>query len=146
MRWRHDGTLLSGFWYFHVLWIKSKLRAITRQWNDVISSTTPAQHQHNIVSNLCQPQNGILTWSRRTSCFIWTFSILNPLTAGAEYIFLVPPFKHVRDQMWHESELKIASLPLFCEICIIFTHLKLWIALARHNFKWVKILIELFGG
>ena len=23
---------------------------------------------------------------------------------------------------------------------IIFTHLKLWVAVARHNFKWVKIL------
>ena len=61
-------------------------------------------------------------------------SYFTPLTAGAEYIFLVPPFKHVTDKMWHESELKMASLPLFCEICIIFTLLKLWIALARHNF------------
>ena len=26
-------------------------------------------------------------------------------------------------------------------IWIIFTHLKLWLASARHNFKWVKILI-----
>ena len=33
-----------------------------------------------------------------------------------------------------------------CQILIIFTHLKLWIASARHNFKWVKIQIELFGG
>ena len=24
---------------------------------------------------------------------------------------------------------------------IIFTHLKLWVAVARHNFKWVKIKI-----
>ena len=36
--------------------------------------------------------------------------------------------------------------PPFCQIWIIFTHLKLWIASARHNFKWVKILIEKFGG
>ena len=28
------------------------------------------------------------------------------------------------------------------QICLIFTHLKLWIASARHNFKWVKIPIE----
>ena len=25
------------------------------------------------------------------------------------------------------------------EISVIFTHLKLWIAVARHNFMWVKI-------
>ena len=25
------------------------------------------------------------------------------------------------------------------QICVIFTHLKLWVAIARHNFKWVKI-------
>ena len=25
------------------------------------------------------------------------------------------------------------------QISVIFTHLKLWIAIARHNFKWVKI-------
>ena len=34
--------------------------------------------------------------------------------------------------------------PPFCQICIIFTHLKLWIASARHNFKWVKSPIEKF--
>ena len=34
------------------------------------------------------------------------------------------------------------SWPAFCQIWIIFTHLKLWIASARHNFKWVKIQIE----
>ena len=26
-------------------------------------------------------------------------------------------------------------------IWVIFTHLKLWVAVARHNFKWVKITI-----
>ena len=25
------------------------------------------------------------------------------------------------------------------EMGVIFTHLKLWVAVARHNFKWVKI-------
>ena len=25
------------------------------------------------------------------------------------------------------------------QILVIFTHLKLWVAVARHNFKWVKI-------
>ena len=35
------------------------------------------------------------------------------------------------------------QLTPICQIWIIFTHLKLWIASARHNFKWVKIPIEL---
>ena len=48
--------------------------------------------------------------------------------------------------MWHQSAIFENSWPLFCQIRIIFTHLKLWIASARHNFKWVKIQIELFGG
>ena len=30
----------------------------------------------------------------------------------------------------------------FCQIWIIFTYLRLWIASARHNFKWVKIQIK----
>ena len=38
------------------------------------------------------------------------------------------------------------SWHIFCQIWIIFTHLKLWIASARHSFKWVKIQIEWFGG
>ena len=37
------------------------------------------------------------------------------------------------------------NISKFCLISIIFTHLKLWIASARHNFKWVKILAKEFG-
>ena len=48
--------------------------------------------------------------------------------------------------MWHQSAIFENSWPPFCQIWIIFTHLKLWIASARHNFKWVKIQIESFGG
>ena len=31
------------------------------------------------------------------------------------------------------------------QISVIFTHLKLWVAVARHNFKWVKIEKKLAG-
>ena len=31
---------------------------------------------------------------------------------------------------------------LFLSSLLIFTHLKLWIASSRHNFKWVKIPIK----
>ena len=37
---------------------------------------------------------------------------------------------------------KIFDLATVCQIWIIFTHLKLGIASARHNFKWVKIPIK----
>ena len=32
------------------------------------------------------------------------------------------------------------------KIWVIFTHLKLWVAAARHNFKLVKIQINLIKG
>ena len=32
-------------------------------------------------------------------------------------------------------------LILVAYILVIFTHLKLWVAVARYNFKWVKIAI-----
>ena len=49
------------------------------------------------------------------------------------------PFK---DNIRHQSAIFENSWPTFYQIWIIFTHLKLWIASARHNFKWVKIQIE----
>ena len=54
----------------------------------------------------------------------------------------VPHFKYVKDKMWHPPARFKKSWPPFCHIWIIFTHLKLWIASARHNFKWVKIQIK----
>ena len=75
---------------------------------------------------------------------------LNPLTASAEFIrcftqllpHSVPPFQHVKAIIWHQSARFEKSWPPFCQISIIFTHAKLWIASAGHNFKWVKIPIE----
>ena len=51
----------------------------------------------------------------------------------------VPHFKYVKDKMWHQPARFEKSWPPFCQIWIIFTRLKLWIASARHNFKWVEI-------
>ena len=48
--------------------------------------------------------------------------------------------------MWHQLARFEKSLPPFRQIWIIFTHLKLWIASARHNFKWVKNQIKEFDG
>ena len=83
------------------------------------------------------------SWRDREKMSLVTSLSLNPLIAGVTYIrvfiFLlahsVPPFKHqlaIFENGW----------PPFCQIWIIFTHLKLWIASARHNFKWVEIQIE----
>ena len=58
----------------------------------------------------------------------------------------VPHFNYVKDKMWHQPARFEKSWPPFCQIWIIFTHLKLRIASAGHNFKWVKIQIEYFGG
>ena len=41
-------------------------------------------------------------------------------------------FKH---QDMQKSDLKLNKY----WVLVIFTHLKLWVAAARHNFKWVKI-------
>ena len=38
------------------------------------------------------------------------------------------------------QDLKMIGLK-FEQIWVIFTHLKMWVAVANHNFKWVKIKI-----
>ena len=43
--------------------------------------------------------------------------------------------------MWHHSARFWNCWHPCCQIWVIFTHLKLWIASARHNFKWVTISI-----
>ena len=81
---------------------------------------------------------------------------VNPLTAGAAYSLVsifyfllahqVPPFKHVKDKMWHQPARFEKNWPPFCQIWVIFTHSKLWIASASHNFKWVEIQILRLKG
>ena len=44
--------------------------------------------------------------------------------------------------MWHQPARFEKRWPSFCQIWIIFTHLRSWIASARHNLKWVKIQIK----
>ena len=74
----------------------------------------------------------------------------NPLTAGAAYIRVFIFYYHIKYHILNKLKKKcdINQQDLkridrhFFQIWIIFTHLKLWIASARHNFKWVKIQIE----
>ena len=51
-------------------------------------------------------------------------------------------FKHAKDKTWHKPTIFKNSWSFIRQIWIIFTHLKLWIASARHNFKCAKIPIE----
>ena len=44
--------------------------------------------------------------------------------------------------MGHQSAIFENSWPPVCQIWINFTHLKLWIASARHNFKWAKFKLN----
>ena len=48
----------------------------------------------------------------------------------------------MKDKIWHQSAIFENSWPPFCQIWIIFTHLKVWIASARHNFKWGKFRLN----
>ena len=74
---------------------------------------------------------------------------LNPLTAGADYnrFFTFLLYHNELSNILkikcdiNQQDLKIVHVH-FVKSEIISTHLKLWIASARHNFKWVKIQIE----
>ena len=51
----------------------------------------------------------------------------------------IPAFQY-KDETWHQSaRFQNRWLP-FSPIWIMFTHLMLWIASARRNFKWVNII------
>ena len=74
----------------------------------------------------------------------------NPLTAGAAYIRVFIFFKRIKYHILNklkikcdinQQDLKIIDLQ-FVKSEFLSTHLKLWIASARHNFKWVRIQIE----
>ena len=75
---------------------------------------------------------------------------INSLTAGAAYIRVFIFYQHIKYHILNMLKIKCdinqqdlkKSWPSFFQIWIIFTHLKLWIASARHNFKWVKIQVE----
>ena len=57
----------------------------------------------------------------------------------------IPACEHVKGETWHQStRFKPVDLH-FLQILIIFTHLKLWIASARHNFKWWKFQLNNLG-
>ena len=74
-------------------------------------------------------------------------TLINPITAGSDNIrFFSFSISTLNTSSWTclrynvTSTNKISkSSPPVCQKWMIFTHLKLWIASARHNFKWVKM-------
>ena len=78
-----------------------------------------------------------LPFNRRSRLYSCFFHIL--------WTHWIPAFEYVEDKTWQQSARFRNSLPPFCKIWIIFTHLK-WIASATHNFKGVKISIKQIGG
>ena len=75
---------------------------------------------------------------------------VDPLNADPDYIrfyfilveYYISIFEHITDKTWYKSARFENIWHPLCQIYVIFTHLKLWIASARPNFKWVKIQIE----
>ena len=54
---------------------------------------------------------------------------------------LFEPTKGIEDGM-NITFARLVQVPIhFARMRIIFIHLELWVAIARHNFRWVKILI-----
>ena len=51
----------------------------------------------------------------------------------------IPAFKHAKYKTWHQLAIFPNRWPLFCQIWIILTQLKLWVTVARHSFFWMKM-------
>ena len=123
--------------------LPSKHETFTQCWLNVgPASKTVDQHWASIG------------WTSRV-CWVevWTFPciILQPQVNYyiCIFTFLLAHYtsavKYVKLKTWHKSERFLNRLPSFSQIWIIFTHLKLWITSAKHNFKWVKFPIYRFG-
>ena len=117
-------------------------------WTQYTKYATENDRKQNVAYHF------ILTLTARGSTLVvrisnyCTKTYINPLTDYIRFLKIricslpIWAFKHVENKTWHESAIFKNSWPSFCQIWIIFTHLKLWIASARHNFKWVKTQIE----
>ena len=81
---------------------------------------------------------------------MFTRIAISPLTAGVAYIRVFIFYNHIKYHILNMLKIKcdinlqdFKTVDLHCfQKWIIFIHLKLWIASARHNFKWVKIQID----
>ena len=107
---------------------------------DMFTAIVTQINSANIVLTFYGVPPTIVTWG--VSWVLRLVYELNPLTAGAHifgFPFLltqkVPHLKYIKAKMWHQPARFEKSWPLFFQIWIIFTHLKLWIASARHNLE-----------
>ena len=98
--------------------------------------------------------------SNLTTYWTTSFAIIHRTPNDANYLASDTKSLHMRyhicycyllshntlHKTWHHSARFQNRSPTFCQIWIIFTHLKLWIASARHNFKWEKKQFKQLGG
>ena len=95
--------------------------------------------------DLHDKQESVSQWEAQISEIIQWYAAGVAYSYSGFHLLLaheVPPFKHGKDKMWRQAATFENRWPPFCQIWIIFTPLMLWIASARHNFKWVKIQIK----
>ena len=83
---------------------------------------------------------------KQSSVVVISSEWINPLTAERDYSRFNPFYWPPKSQLLGTK--CVLEHPRFAndwskiiQIWVIFTHLKLWVAIARHNFKWVKIWI-----
>ena len=83
------------------------------------------------------------------SCFVFLTSNIATRPYFVERLIAQRTMTKFTFQYWTGTECVFKNVCLNVKICwceinhiwVIFTHLKLWVAVARHNFKWVKILM-----
>ena len=131
-------------------WCLNTLGTVSRpQW---IGSTRSVCVPSRGLNTHFIPTSSCVSLPRLTTSSGWKLKSFNPLTAGDAYIWFFIFYQHLKYHLLNMLKIKCDinqqsnSWPPFCQVWIIFTHLKLWIASARHNFKWVKHQIKQFGG
>ena len=121
------------------------LHSITENNATILSGCTMWHNRRNTRKTIERSSPRVLKhcFARVTRCWskLQPFNRWCRIYSGFHFLLAhqVPLFKYVKGKMWDQPARFEKSRPPFCQIWIIFTHLKLWIASARHNSKWVKI-------
>ena len=144
--WLKDALIRMKTWLRCVESIKHIINTTTYPLITALVTNTLAYMSYQVKHVMMKCLN---TQNRNNVPTLRGSKYINPLTAGAAYIRFFYFYWHikyhisnVKDEWRHQPARFEKSWPPFCQIWIIFTHLKLWIASATHNFKWVKIQIE----
>ena len=87
------------------------------------------RHVHSSSRHPKQRNNAVVT----LCLLITTIFVFNPLYLPIRSLLLGVKWL-LNSKIWN-------VLPQINQIWVIFNHLRLWIAVARHNLKWLKMLI-----